>query len=229
MQPTPYATSLALVPTVRIGTPMNRRLPQWRPFLALVFGLALILAPTLADARAGGGFFSGGSRGTRSFEPNGAAPLGRTMQTPGVSTPFAPGGGSFFSRHPFMTGLFGGFIGSMLFGGSGGVGHALRFLFEQLISGFLIMLAVRLFTGRGLSMAGGGAPRSLGAAAAPAQQHYRGRDITVGDADLSAFQSLHAAIQEAWGRADLAQMRQLMTPEMISYFSEELTKNASQG
>jgi predicted lipid-binding transport protein (Tim44 family) len=229
MQPTPYATSLALVPTVRIGTPMNRRLPQWRPFLALVFGLALILAPTLADARAGGGFFSGGSRGTRSFEPNGAAPLGRTMQTPGVSTPFAPGGGSFFSRHPFMTGLFGGFIGSMLFGGLGGFGHALGFLFELLIIGFLIMLAVRLFTGRGLSMAGGGAPRSLGAAAAPAQQHYRGRDITVGDADLSAFQSLHAAIQEAWGRADLAQLRQLVTPEMLSYFSEELTRNSSQG
>jgi predicted lipid-binding transport protein (Tim44 family) len=209
---------------------MNRRLSRWRPFLALVFGLTLALAPTLADARAGGGFFSGGSRGTRSFEPNGASPLGRTMETPGgaLGSPYA--GGGFFSRHPFMTGLFGGFIGSMLFGGLGGFGHALGFLFELLIIGFLIMLAVRLFTGRGLSsLAGGGvAPRSLGAAATPVQR-YRGRDITVGDADLNAFQSLHAAIQEAWGNADLAQLRQLVTPEMLSYFSEELTRNSSQG
>ena len=34
---------------------------------------------------------------------------------------------------------------------------------------------------------------------------------------------------EAWGRGDLARMRQLMTPEMLSYFSEELTRNTSQG
>jgi predicted lipid-binding transport protein (Tim44 family) len=209
---------------------MIRRLPHWRPFLALIFGLTLALAPTLADARAGGGFFSGGSRGTRSFEPNGASPLGRTMETPGGGTFGSPyAGGGFFSRHPFMTGLFGGFLGSMLFGGMGGFGHLLGFMFELLIIGFLIMLAVRLFTGRGLSTAGGGAPRSLGAAAAPAQQRYRGRDVTVGDADLNAFQSLHAAIQQAWGHADLAQLRQLATPEMLSYFSEELTRNSSQG
>jgi predicted lipid-binding transport protein (Tim44 family) len=173
---------------------------------------------------------SGGSRGTRTFEGNGAAPLSRTMETPGAGTFGSPyAGGGFFSRHPFMTGLFGGFLGAALFGGLGGFGHALGFLFELLIIGFLIFLAVRLFTGRGLSMAGGGvAPRSLGAAAAPAQR-FRGRDITVGDADLNAFQSLHAAIQDAWGRADLAQLRQSVTPEMLSYFSEELTRNSSQG
>src|SRR6185437_13524308 len=90
--------------------------------------------------------------------------------------------------------------------------------------------AIRLFSGRGFSFGGmGGAmPRSIGAAAAPTAS-FRGRDTTVSDADLNAFQSIHAAVQEAWGHGDLGRLRQLMTPEMLSYFSEELTRNASQG
>jgi predicted lipid-binding transport protein (Tim44 family) len=70
-------------------------------------------------------------------------------------------------------------------------------------------------------------PRSVGASAAPVGRD-RGRDINLSDADLSAFQTLHAAVQEAWSAGDLGRLRQLMTPEMLSYFSEELTRNASQ-
>jgi len=81
-----------------------------------------------------------------------------------------------------------------------------------------------------IAAAGGGAmPRSLGAAATPTAAQFRGRDTKVGDVDLSSFQQIHAAVQEAWGRGDLGQMRRLMTPEMLSYFSEELTRSASQG
>lgn len=219
--------------------PMTRRPTQrggrWRLIAALLFSLTLALTPSLADARAGSSFGGGGSsfgsRGLRSFENNGAAPLSRTMETPsaGVGSGLGYGGGSFFSRHPFLTGMFGGFLGSMLFGG-GFFGHMFGGLFSLLIIGFLIFFLFRLLAG---SFAGGGGgtrmPRSVGAAAAPAQNRYRGRDVYVGDADLNAFQSLHAAVQEAWGSGDLTQMRQLMTPEMLSYFSEELTKNASQG
>ncbi|HVH80640.1 MAG TPA: TIM44-like domain-containing protein, partial [Stellaceae bacterium] len=108
-------------------------------------------------------------------------------------------------------------------------GHMFGGLFSLLIIGFLIFLLFRLLSGAFAGGGGGMAPRSVGAAAAPAQQRFRGRDIYVGDADLNAFQSIHAAVQEAWGRSDLAQMRQLMTPEMLSYFSQELTRNSSQG
>lgn len=215
------------------------RVPQPRYVLALLFCLTLSLAPSLAEARAGSSHSSPsssmGSRGSRTFENNGAAPVTRSMNpTPSPSPSYgapapAYGGGSFFQRHPFLTGLAGGFIGSWLFGGLGGVGHLFGGLFTLLIIGGLIYLAIRLFTG-GFSMAGGGmAPRSVGAAAAPAATRFRGRDVAVGDADLNAFQMLHAAIQEAWSRGDLGRMRQLMTPEMLSYFSEELTRNASQG
>src|SRR5439155_12510887 len=96
-----------------------------------------------------------------------------------------------------------------------------------------IYFAIRLFRGRALS--GGGPrgalfslPRSAGAAAAPARRD-RGRDINLSDADLNAFQQIHAAVQEAWSGSDLGRLRRLMTPEMLSYFSEELTRNASQG
>jgi predicted lipid-binding transport protein (Tim44 family) len=150
---------------------------------------------------------------------------------PQATSPLAGAyGGSFFQRHPFMTGLFGGFLGSLLFSHLGGLGSVFGGLLMLLIIGGLIFFVIRLFSGRGFSLAGagGGMPRSIGAAAAPAP-HYRGHDTTVGEADLNAFQSIHAAVQEAWGRADLGRMRQLMTPEMLSYFSEELTRNASQG
>lgn len=202
---------------------------------ALLFSLILALTPSLAEARAGSSFGGGGSsfgsRGLRSFENNGASPLSRTMETPssGYNSGYGYGGGSFFSRHPFLTGIFGGFLGSMLLGG-GFFGHMLGGLLSLLIIGLLIGFLFRLLSGGfGVTTGGMRMPRSVGAAAAPMRNRYRGRDIYVGDADLNAFQSLHAAIQEAWGRGDLAQMRQLMTPEMVSYFSQELTRNASQG
>lgn len=233
---------------------MTRQLParllrghlmQWRVLLALFFCLTIAFAPSLADARAGRSFSSGGgssfsgmgSRGSRTFENNGAAPVTRSMtQTPRTTsplsgTPATAAGGSFFQRHPFLTGLAGGFLGSMLFHGMGGFGHVLGGLLTFLIIGFVIFFLIRLFSGRGFSFAGaggGGMPLSAGAAAAP-RQLYRGQDTTVSDSDLNDFQAIHAAVQEAWSRGDLGRMRQLMTPEMLSYFSEELTRNTSQG
>ncbi|MBV9824484.1 MAG: TIM44-like domain-containing protein [Alphaproteobacteria bacterium] len=220
---------------------------RWRVVLSLFFCLMLALAPSLAEARAGGSFSGGGmrsapsgmgSRGTRTFEDNGAGSITRSMQapTPSPSPSFgapygAPAyGGSFFQRHPFLTGLFGGYVGSMLFGGYG-MGHIFGGLIQWILIGFLIWFVIRLFAGRGASFASGGGmmPRSLGAAAAPMTNRYRGQDVQVTDADLNAFQGLHAAVQDAWSRADLGRLRQLMTPEMLSYFSEELTRNSSQG
>jgi len=229
---------------------------RWRILASLFFCLTLTLAPSLADARAGSSFSgsgrsapsSMGSRGVRTFENNGAAPITRSMtQTPQAPSPAfgAPaaggalagaGGGSFFSRHPFLTGIAGGFLGSALFSGLGGFGHVFGGMLQFLIIGLLIFFVIRLFTGRGFSFAngnsGGGSgpmPASVGAAAAPSPNRFRGQDTTVGDADLTAFQQIHGTVQEAWGRGDLGRLRQLMTPEMLSYFSEELTRNASQG
>jgi len=221
---------------------MSIRFSRWRLLLALFFCAAMALAPSLAEARAGssygGGGASMGSRGLRSFENNGASPLTRSINpaAPQATSPLAApaygyGGGSFFQRHPFLTGLAGGFIGSWLFHGLGGFGHVLGGLLTFIIIGVLIAFVIRLFSGRGFSYAGAGAPMpsSLGAAAAPGAARFRGRDVNVSDADLAQFQRIHAAVQDTWSRGDLGQMRRLMTPEMLGYFSEELTKNSSQG
>jgi len=231
--------------TMSIRSPMQR-LAGWRIPVALFFCLSLALTPSLADARAGSSSSGGGkssssgmgSRGSRTYENNDAAPVTRSMtpSNPSATSPMggtpspAYAGGSFFQRHPFLTGLAGGFLGSMLFSHLGGLGTGLGFLLTLLIIGGVIFFLVRLLFGSRLATAGGGPmPRSLGAAAAPAAARFRGRDTTVGDADLNAFQSIHAAVQEAWSRGDLAQMRRVLTPEMLSYFSEELTRNSSQG
>jgi len=227
----------------------RKRLASWRIILALFFSASVALAPAIAEARAGGSSggrsSSMGSRGLRTYENNNAQPLGRSMTSPAQSglseaTPSpAYGGGSFFQRHPFLTGLTGGLIGSWLFGHSGYAadgtsgGSAIGTLLEFLIIGLLIYFAVRLFRRHAFSNGwpGGTAfsmPRSAGASAAPVRRD-RGRDINLSNADLSAFQAIHAAVQEAWSAGDLGQLRRLMTPEMLSYFSEELTRNASQG
>ena len=230
---------------------MARRLPNWRIILTLLFCASVAVAPAIAEARAGGSAggrsSSMGSRGLRTYENNNAQPLSRSVtplsQAPGQPG-FAPampayGGGSFFQRHPFLTGLTGGLIGSWLFGhssyaadGTSG-GSAIGTLLEFLVIGLLIYFAARLFrrqvfsngwpSGPQLSM-----PRSVGASAAPARRD-RGRDTNLSDADLSAFQAIHAAVQEAWSVGDLGRLRRLMTPEMLGYFAEELTRNTSQG
>ncbi|MGH7094077.1 MAG: TIM44-like domain-containing protein [Stellaceae bacterium] len=208
---------------------MSSRSNRWRIVLSLLFCLSLALAPSLAEARAGSHFHGGGSsfgsRGARTFEHNGGSALTRsaTPSTPMGGTGYR--GGSFFQRHPILTGLFGGLLLGHLFGG-GFFGHAFGGLFTLLILGFLIWLAYRLFAGR---FSGGGmSPRSVGAAAAPAAR-FRGRDVSVSDADLSSFQAIHAQVQEAWSGGNLDHLRAMMTPEMLGYFNEELTRNASQG
>jgi predicted lipid-binding transport protein (Tim44 family) len=113
------------------------------------------------------------------------------------------------------------------------MGHMFGGMLQFLIIGLLIFLAFRLFAGWRARSAGAGfggpVPSSVGAAAAPSATRYRGRDTTVDDADLNAFQAIHGAVQEAWAHGDLGRLRQVMTPEMLSYFSEELTRNTSEG
>jgi predicted lipid-binding transport protein (Tim44 family) len=236
---------------------MTSRLFDWRILLALFCCLSLWLAPAIAEARGGHSFggrpSSMGSRGARTWDNNSAQPFGRSAtpqpgpQTPGFATPGAGYGGSFFQRHPFLTGLGGGLIGSWLFGHSGlaADGHngtsGFGVLFELVLIGILVFIGVRLFrrwrAANGGGWGGGGwqsdrsarLPRSAGAAAAPTLRQDRGRDINLADADLDAFQSIHRHVQEAWSSGDLDQLRQLMTPEMLGYFSQELTRNASRG
>jgi predicted lipid-binding transport protein (Tim44 family) len=52
-------------------------------------------------------------------------------------------------------------------------------------------------------------------------------DYEVTSADKAAFQQLLTDVQTAWSKQDLAGLRRLVTPEMLSYFSTALAEQAS--
>jgi predicted lipid-binding transport protein (Tim44 family) len=64
----------------------------------------------------------------------------------------------------------------------------------------------------------------LGGGSAPASE-----DIQIAPADFDTFERLLTEIQTAYGKEDLTALRVRLTPEMLSYFSEELAQNAGQG
>src|SRR6202011_2289987 len=147
----------------------------------------LIVAPTIADARVGGGTNTG-SRGTRTNQtpaptqtaPS-AAPIERTVTPtqpaakPTTSTAQAAPQGGFMQRNPFLSGLMGGMLGAGLFGmmfgggfagGLGGGAGMLGLLLQVLLIGGVAYLAVRLFRGWSAARAQPAGPASTYAYAA---------------------------------------------------------------
>ena len=47
--------------------------------------------------------------------------------------------------------------------------------------------------------------------------------------DFDTFERLLGDVQTAYGREDLTALRAHLTPEMLSYYAEELSENASRG
>ena len=225
--------------------------------LAALAAIALALAPGLADARAGGGF-SFGSRGGRTFSapPSTstapyAAPMQRSLTQPSAPSytpsPVAPGygglGGGFGGRSPFMSGLLGGLIGAgiggLLFGHGlfGGIQGGWGFI-GLLLQIFLVVIVVRwlwrrfvrpqpMFAGApGLFARGGGpGPMPMGGGGGP----RGGQPLAIGPQDYQAFEQILKEVQAAWSAHDLDRLRQLTTPEMLSYFAEQLAEQTSRG
>ncbi len=225
---------------------------------AAIAVIGLLLAPAIADARLGGGG-SMGSRGGMTFSappstrtaPGVAAPMQRSMtpNSPSPSPLSSPAMGA--PRSPFMSGLMGGLIGAgiggLLFGG-GFFGHGLGFggFFGFLIQIFLIVVIGRflwrMFMGsRSAALAGGpglfartGGPGGMMGAqmgAGPAAPHPSGGPppVAITPADFQEFEQLLKASQAAWSARDLNALRAMSTPEMVGYFSEQLSDHASQG
>jgi predicted lipid-binding transport protein (Tim44 family) len=227
--------------------------------LALALAIAIAIAPALAFARAGGGssFGSRGSRtysspGITNTSPYGASPFQRsiTPQSPGYgggSYGQRPYGGGFgFGGRPFMSGLLGGFLGAGLggllfgrgfFGGIGGFGGFFGFLLQMFLIVLLVRWLFRLFLGRQFAPAGGMgglfARNNLGAQAsgygARPGPGPSSRPITITQTDYLSFEQNLKLVQQAWSRHDLNTLRQICTPEMASYFAEQMAEQTSRG
>ncbi len=224
--------------------------------LAGLAALCLALAPGLADARAGSGS-SFGSRGsmTWSAPPStntapSAAPLQRSM-TPNTPSQ-SPGYGGGYQRpfgggSGFMSGLMGGLIGAGIggllfghgfFGGGLGFGGFLGFLLQIFLLVLLIRFLIRLFRGPSPAFAGGnpglfargGTPGGgFGGPMGGGGPSSGPPPIAIAPADYQAFEQSLQAIQAAWSRQDLNALRALVTPEMLSYFAEQLAEQTSRG
>jgi predicted lipid-binding transport protein (Tim44 family) len=224
---------------------MFRRFPLARA-IALALALMLALAPAAAEARAGGGL-SFGSRGARTFltppltstAPGGAAAIGRSMNGPsspyGYGTTPQPG---FGYGSGFGRGLLGGFLGAGLFGlffghgFFGGIGGGMSLVGLLIQLGLIYLLARWAMSAFGSGQpfyAGAGAARSgLGTFGLPGGGG-RAAPLTLEGADFNAFEFLLGAIEMAFGAENLDRLRSMVTPEMASYFAEEIADNAHRG
>ncbi len=222
-------------------------------FAAALVVLALALSPSLAFARAGSGV-SSGSRGTRTYSapaptttaPQGVAPMQRSMTPPAAPSTGAPNPGfapqpGLAPRASFASGLMGGLIGAgiggLLFGG--GMFHGISGFGS--IFGLIIQLALLFFVGRFLlglfrnrapAMAGGPSLFSGNAGAAappPGGGRPAAPPVQILPADFQAFEQLLQAVQAGWTQHDLTTLRMVATPEMVSYFGEQLAEQTSRG
>lgn len=154
-------------------------------------------------------------------------------------------------------GLIGLLAGNGLFGGLGGLASFLGLLVQAGLIALAVMLVWRWWQRRNApAMAGGPSLRDIagthGAHDAPANRMgastlgglgsaLGGRgpspqpaafgtdDVTIGPDDYDAFERLLGDLQKAYGAEDLAALRKVATPEMVSYFAEDLADNASRG
>ncbi len=170
------------------------------------------------------------------------------MGSPGLQAPAASGrrfGGGFFAGL-LGAGLIGALLGGGFFGGLGGLTSMIGLLFQIGLVVVVVMLALRFFRRRN-EPAGAGAPytrSSMNGAQGPAgpmggagaggglfggPRPAQTRPVQVSPADYQAFERLLADVQDAYTREDRVTLGNLSTPEMVSYFDEELRNNAARG
>jgi predicted lipid-binding transport protein (Tim44 family) len=232
-------------------------MPRTRALLAGFAALTLALSPGLADARAGGGS-SFGSRGSMTYSapprtntaPYSAAPMERSMTPQSQPAPSYGGSPMYQGRRSsgFMSGLMGGLIGAgiggMLFGhgfmgggmgGFGFLGLLLQIFLVVMLGRFLFRLFMRgrspataggpnIFARGGMQGSGPG-PMQGGGSSGPSGPP----PIAISPGDYQQFEQLLQGIQAAWTAHDLNGLQAMATPEMVSYFADQLAEQVSRG
>jgi len=217
--------------------------------LAALVALTVVLMPGFADARLGGGG-SFGSRGGMTWSappstrtaPYSGTPMQRSITPNNPSSGYGSGGYGYGPRSGFMSGLLGGLIGAGIgglllghgfFGGMLGFGGFLGFLLQIFLIVFVVRWLIRMFSGRSSPVFAGG-PNMFARGGAPAGMGGLGGSsapppIQIAPRDYQAFEQILRDTQAAWTRHDLNALSGMTTPEMLSYFSEQLTEQTSQG
>lgn len=193
----------------------------------------------------------------RSMTPNTGTNTAARQQPAGMQRPgFMNGLGGSMMRGLLLGGLLGVLLGQGFGGLAGMFGFLIQAL---LIGGAIMLAIrfFRSQSARAQTPAMAGAGVSNGAAGfGRAETHHReaanassfgipgigsgsgfggkaeavaSEDISLTQDDLETFQRMLTEVQEAFGREDHGALRRLVTPEMVSYLSEELADNAQNG
>ncbi|CAA2140246.1 Tim44 domain-containing protein [Hyphomicrobium sp. ghe19] len=219
--------------------------------LTLAAGFAIVAAD-VANARAGGGR-SFGSRAGKTFmappptntAPK-AAPIERSMAPKSAPASAQPGAAaaqpSRFGgmRGLLLGGLFAAGLASIF--GFGALASVLGFLLQFALIAGIVYLVLMLLRNRSQSAFGRAVPQGAGrtpqrdtlaqAGLARASSTSAGASepsLTIGGDDFDSFERRLGDIQTAYGREDVDKLGALTTPEMLSYFSEEISEQAKQG
>jgi predicted lipid-binding transport protein (Tim44 family) len=227
-------------------------------FGAATIALALVAGTADARIGGGSSSGSRGTRTFSTPAPTQTAPSMSPLQR-SATQPSAPGagfarpGGGFFNRGLFGGGLLGGlaagFLGAglfgLLFGGGlfGGLGGFASML-GLLVQIVLVVIVARLVWGwwqrrqqpafaapgyarqSELRDIGANHPGGGGTGARPSGPSDQ---VGIAPADYDAFERLLGETQAAYSNEDLSALRARVTPEMVSYFAEDLARNTSQG
>ena len=226
--------------------------------LAVAVVVMMTVVDVAEARRAGGGFGSRGTRtfstpSTTRTAPSEAQPIDRTMTRQQSAQPSASRNTTANGQRPgFFSGFGGRLLGGLMLGGligmllghglGGGIGFLGLILQVALIAGLFMMLR-RFFAQRNAPAYAGAArsahedngqsfqiPRIGGGSRQPAQQQSKtGDEIGVTQADLEQFEAMLKELQTAYAAEDFRTLRQITTPEAMSYLAEEIGDNATQG
>jgi len=188
---------------------------------------------------------------TMTAPPKAAQPAAAAPASAAGATAAQPRRGMFGGMGGALLGglVAGGLIGMLMGNGWGGLGAGLGNTLMQLaLVGLAGWMLYALFRRRrpAAAMAGMGESRyvpeapTLGAGRgfagmnpAPSEAFVptaaAAVDIGLVQADRDDFERLLTEVQDAFGREDYAALRERTTPEIMSYLSEELSTNATQG
>lgn len=188
---------------------------------------------------------------TQPNRPSTAAPAAQAAARPGLF-----GGGMLggLAAGFIGAGLFGMLFGHGMFGGMGGFASILGLILQVVLIVVVARLAFAWWQrrnapsyaasapnagatgptahsfGLGGGALGGGTGGGLGGMfGGNSQNQPAGEPITIDKPDYDAFEQLLGNVQAAYSAEDISALRRLVTPEMLSYFSEDMAENASRG
>jgi predicted lipid-binding transport protein (Tim44 family) len=178
--------------------------------------------------------------------PKQAAPLERTTTQPGIGTTgakqpaspmasrFGGGFGGLLMGGLLGAGLFGLLSGSGLFGGLTGLASFIGLLLQVALIAGVVFLIVNYFRNRNQpAVAAAGNRPNSGSLRETLNTYRQGLNggngsaapssaPAIEQADYDAFEKLLGEIQTAYAREDTAALARMTTPEMLTYFSEDL-------